>query len=286
MPMTYLDRYLVGEREAVWAELTALGSAIREQPLFADAQAVARETMTRARANVELLVQRLTALGYRFTGDVIGPPPTPHALPSDESLAALRTLEAQYGILPLAIKTWYEVVGAVDFTGIYPRLSAIEGFGAEGYVDMMMGGERIRVRSAFPFYVHKAPPSTEPFDPDADLTSDPLVIWPCIDALVDTLEDEDEEPSDHPGSEPRVQYFLSLAPDALTKANTSGGDGPHVQFGDSRMDAPLHGDDWEGVTFVAYLRTVFAWGGFPGLRDTVNPPRDLLAVLCDGLLPL
>lgn len=286
MPMTYLDRYLAGEHEAVWTELTALGPAIREQPLFADAQAVARETMTRARANVELLVQRLTALGYRFTGDVIGPPPAPYAPPSDESLTALRNLEAQHGILPLAIETWYAVVGAVDFTGIYPRLSAIEGFGAEGYVDMMMGGERIRVRSLFPFYAHSAPPSTEPFDPDAGIASDPLVIWPCIDALMDTLEDEDEEPSDHPGGEPRVQYFLCLAPDALHKANVSGGDGPHIQFGDPRMDAPLRGDDWEGVPFVTYLRTAFAWGGFPGLREAVNPPRDLLTVLSDGLLPL
>jgi hypothetical protein len=279
---TYLDRYLAGEREAVWSELTALGPAIRTEPLFADAYAVARETMTRARANVEVLVQRLTSLGYRFLGPALGEPPAPYVPPGEESLAELRDLEAQYGVLPLSIETWYAVVGTVDFTGVYPRLSTYEGMGADGYVDMLMGGERIRIRSPFPFYVQGAPSATEPLDPDAGIASDPLVIFPCIDALVDIL----EAPPDQLAGEPHVTYSLGFAPDALIKANVSGGDGPHIDFGDPRMDAPLSGDDWEGVPFVTYLRTAFAWGGFPGLRDAVNPPRDLLAFLCDGLLPL
>ena len=277
---TYLERYLAGEREAVWAELTALGSAIRDEPLFADAQAVARETMRRARANVEVLVRRLTALGYRFIGDALGPNPTPYVPPTAESLATLRDIERQYGALPLSIETWYEIVGAVDFIGIYPRLSTYTGMGAEGYVDMMLGGERIRVRSDSPFYVRDTLSSTGAPDPDADLTADPLVIWPCIDALVDEL------PADGSERESPSRYFLGFAPDALHKANVSGGDGPHIAFGDASMDAPLLGDDWEGVPFVTYLRTTFAWGGFPGLRDEVNPPRELLDSLREGLLPL
>jgi len=63
---TYLERYRQGECENVWAELAALGGQVRQQPLALDALAVARETMTRARANMELLVQRLNTLGYRF----------------------------------------------------------------------------------------------------------------------------------------------------------------------------------------------------------------------------
>jgi hypothetical protein len=153
--------------------------------------------------------------------------------------------------------------------------------GAEGYVELTMGGERIRVRSSYPLYARGAPPSTEPLDPDAGIPSDPLVVFPCIDALGDML----EEPPDQAGSEPRVQHGLGFAPDALAKANVSGG-GPHIDFGDPRIDAPLRGDDWKGVPFVTYLRTAFAWGDFPGLRDAVNPPRDLLAQLCNGLLPL
>ncbi len=278
---TYLERYLAGEREAVWAELASLGTAIRDQPLFADAQAVARETMRRARANVELLAQRLTTLGYRFVGDALGPRPTPYVPPNGESLAALRDLERQHGVLPLSIETWYEVVGAVDFMGVYPRLST---YAEVDLGDMLMWFQGQRLRVSLTPAPHILGPAPEPDpDPDAGIASDPLVVWPCIDALVDELEGE---PPDDPEASPRTQYFLGFAPDAIAKAGESGGDGPHVQFGDARMDAPLYGDDWEGVPFVSYLRTAFAWGGFPGLRDAASPPREVLAFLCDGLLPL
>jgi hypothetical protein len=50
----------------VWAELLALGTAVREKPLYADALAVARETMRRARHNIEVLIPRLVAVGYQF----------------------------------------------------------------------------------------------------------------------------------------------------------------------------------------------------------------------------
>lgn len=63
---TYLERYVAGECELVWAELQALGAAIREEPLYTDALAVARETMRRARANIEVLIPRLRAAGYDF----------------------------------------------------------------------------------------------------------------------------------------------------------------------------------------------------------------------------
>jgi hypothetical protein len=281
--LTYLERYLAGEREAVWAELTARGSAIGDEPLAADAQAVARETMRRARANVELVAQRLTALGYRFVSDVLGKAPTPYVPPSAESLAVLRDLQAQHGALPLSIQMWYEVVGAVDFMGVYPCLSVYEGMGAQGYVDFTMGGERIRLRSDSPFYVFSARPFLESGDPNAGTCSDPLVVWPCHEALVD--EAEPEEP-DESGGEARIVYSLGFAPDALHKANVSGGDGPHIDFGAPCMDASLRGDDWEGVPFISYLRTAFAWGGFPGLREATDPPRDLLASLCEGLFPL
>jgi hypothetical protein len=43
----YLDRYLAGEHEDVWAELMSLGAQVRERSLLDDATAVARETMRR-----------------------------------------------------------------------------------------------------------------------------------------------------------------------------------------------------------------------------------------------
>jgi hypothetical protein len=56
--MIYLERYLVGEHEQVWAELVALGEAVRDEPVYSDALVVARETMRRARWNIETLIPR------------------------------------------------------------------------------------------------------------------------------------------------------------------------------------------------------------------------------------
>jgi hypothetical protein len=50
----------------VWAELVALGSAVREESVYADVLALAHETMRRTRRNIELLIPRLQAIGYRF----------------------------------------------------------------------------------------------------------------------------------------------------------------------------------------------------------------------------
>src|SRR5258708_6983758 len=63
---SFLERYERGEHERVWDELLALGAAVWEGPLYADALAVARETMRRVRHNVELLVPRLRSLGFAF----------------------------------------------------------------------------------------------------------------------------------------------------------------------------------------------------------------------------
>lgn len=63
---TYLERYVAGEHEGVWAELQALGDAVREEPVYRDAQAVACEMMRRVRQNLEMLIPRLVKAGYQF----------------------------------------------------------------------------------------------------------------------------------------------------------------------------------------------------------------------------
>jgi hypothetical protein len=65
-PGSLLPRYLAGEHEQVWREMAGLGGNVRGPPWFDDAWAVARETMRRARHNVELIVQRLDGMGYQF----------------------------------------------------------------------------------------------------------------------------------------------------------------------------------------------------------------------------
>lgn len=67
---SFLERYRNGDCVAVWDELTALAERVREEPYFSDAAAVAAETMRRARHNVEVLIRRLDANGYRFLDSV------------------------------------------------------------------------------------------------------------------------------------------------------------------------------------------------------------------------
>jgi hypothetical protein len=66
MTSSFLERYERGEHEQVWDELVALGAAVREEPVYTEALAVARETMRRARRNIEMLIPRLAAIGYQF----------------------------------------------------------------------------------------------------------------------------------------------------------------------------------------------------------------------------
>lgn len=271
MPASYLGRYLAGDREAVWNELTALGPAIRQEPLFADATAVARETMTRARANVEMLLERLRTLGYRFVSK------TPWEPPGAEMLGRLRGIEDAFGTLPLSLTTWYEIVGAVDFMGSHPRLSTYLFPGEPRHVDIYDRG-RIARASIYPGF--EIVTGHEDLDVARAPDGDPLVVESCHEGMVWSLDEADIE-----GLDPRLLYSLNFAPDSIHKSNTSGGDPTAIFFPEPAMDAPLHGD-WEDTYFVPYLRTCFAWGGFPGLRHEPEPPREQLDFLTAGMLPI
>jgi len=73
---TLLERYVQGEHKRVWEELVAFGEEVRDEPLYTDAVAVARETMRRARSNIEALIPRLAAVGYQFGYGWIQPAPS------------------------------------------------------------------------------------------------------------------------------------------------------------------------------------------------------------------
>ncbi len=79
---SFLEHYLAGQHQSVWDELIALGDAVCEEPLRSDAWAVACETMRRVRFNVELLVPRLTALGWEFRRETLTPPGDGPAMPA------------------------------------------------------------------------------------------------------------------------------------------------------------------------------------------------------------
>jgi hypothetical protein len=137
------DGYVAGEHDTVWAELIALGDGVRSDPHAADALAVAYETMRRVDLNVRTVVERLRALDFRF-----GPPPSAarrvmslfrreqqqaavHVAPGPRARAVRLRIEKRTGPLPLSIRAFFEVVGAVDLTGHHPILAPPDGTVAE-----------------------------------------------------------------------------------------------------------------------------------------------------------
>ena len=109
-PSEWLERYRAGACAEVWAALTALGSTVREGAAAAHAESVAAETMSRVRTNVETLVERLRAAGYVFERRE-----EPHVPPTQALVEEMRALEARVGPLPLSLRSFYEVVGTVDY---------------------------------------------------------------------------------------------------------------------------------------------------------------------------
>ena len=262
------DRYATGEHEKVWKELVALGPTVREDPHAADALAVAYETMRRVEENVRTVTARLRAMNYAFkTGAgrvddrvqraedamrfaqtlATGSSTSPHVrkvlemmekvqgvmagqiakskeAPRDETGRAhvppgpqarkhLARLEKIAGTLPLSLRVFYEVVGAVDWMGRHPKL---------------------------------APESSS-------ICADPLVVFPLEEALEECqqrMEDEGET-------------FITIAPDELHKADTSGGEPYEIAVPDLCADAELLNERHQ-LLFVDYLRLCFRFGGFPG----------------------
>jgi hypothetical protein len=227
---TYLERYEQGEYQQVWQELVALGAAIRTEPLLSDARAVAQTMMTRTRHNIALLIERLQSLKYRFDAKA-------WERPNRQLLTALDALEGEYGLLPLVLRLWFEVVGQVSFVGSHPKLSYRQ--------------------SLWDWFTRKRPeifpiPVTDPME----------VRYHGVYA------DEDQQ-------EPC--YFIDLGADQCVKAGAIAEGGPvSIALPQAGFDAPLYsgdswtanyGDRWEGMFFVPYLRLCFQWGGFPGLAE-------------------
>ena len=121
--LSRFDRYLAGEHQQVWKELVDAGEDVRQDALAADALAVAYETMERVNQNVRTLVERLNGLSYRFSAR------QPHQPPGKRTWKELQQLERLVGPLPLSLRAFYDVVGAVDLIGrhrgLIPRDSSI-----------------------------------------------------------------------------------------------------------------------------------------------------------------
>lgn len=243
---TYLDRYLAGEHERVWAELVALGPAVRNEPVYADARAVAHETMRRVRYNIETLIPRLREIGYQFGHgwavhcgvlsadaatemDQYEPVLSP---PLEDSDGVIAKLEAVAGPIPLSLRAFYEIVGGLSFIGWHPGWPS-----------------------------HRLDP-LEVYSPHLIFQLEEWKYW-------------DE------GRQEDGTCDLFIAPDEFFKYRYSGG-GPYaIGLPNLAADAPLR-YEWHHTTFVNYLRICFRWGGFPGW-ERIEPRPD--GDLASGLIP-
>lgn len=115
---TFRDRYLSGACVLTWTEIVGLGESVRSDPAtLRDTESVGRETMRRARSNVELLIDALSAVGYVFEpGDGL----VTFAPPAADAVERLDEIEARVGSMPLALRWWLEDVGTVNLMGHHP----------------------------------------------------------------------------------------------------------------------------------------------------------------------
>lgn len=222
--MHYLDRYMRGEYEAVWIELTSLGAKIRQEAIFEDARAVALETMRRVRVNIDTIVTRLTKHGYQFDQYPDGAPIPynfgPIVQPSDEMVAQINEFEQLVGIIPLSLSVFWEVVGAVSLMG-------------------------------------RAPDGWPSF-------TDPLVVEPPDFCISDYREwrayvDEDKENENE-----NELFTAAIAPDIFHKDNVSGGGPYGFSLPNASIDGVLvnEGHDLTFVSYLRFA--ILEWGGFPG----------------------
>ena len=105
------------------------------------------------------------------------------------------------------------------------------------------------------------------------------------EAIRGYFEDEHDGWSEWAEENPDADAFvLPLAPDALHKSNTSGGEPYGLVLPDRGADGSWSGETV--VSFVAYLNDVFAHGGFPDVGADDADGQRVTQALARDLLPL
>jgi uncharacterized protein (TIGR02996 family) len=110
------DEVLAQVLAARWAACVACPDCVADPECRERARRCLRSLMRRASWNVELLLRRLRASGYRFSPYVDAYSP-----PTRATLRVLRQFEQEgLGYLPLSVRTWAEEVGGVSLSGYHP----------------------------------------------------------------------------------------------------------------------------------------------------------------------
>jgi hypothetical protein len=202
--------------------------------------------MRRARQNVQTLLDRLCKQNYRFVH-----PAQAHVPPKENPTDLLDELEDVGVFLPIALRAWIEEVGEVNFMGSSPE---------------------------WPYPAYLFPDSRKA---DRVWCTDPLVIGAAPDLIHDTFAEWQWRRNEQ-GADSAGRFRIAIAPDDLHKANLSGGAPYELAADRLAVDAVLL-NERRCVTFVAYLRHSFAWGGFPGFELIDDHPPQAVESLREGL---
>jgi hypothetical protein len=242
--------YLAGDCEPVWNRLCDLETPF-PAPRLAEARAVARETMTRVRRNIEILIARWRKEGYRFgyhwagawaAQDIAQAPPL-LGNPNAADIRVLDDFEKQKGPIPVALRAFYEVVGAVNFVGNqppgWPNKETLDPLQVELFTPqfnrLILGDEN------------------DPFPTDAILCPDPL-----------------------------LKFFIGGVGPLTVEVPSTVFD-PPIRF----EYEDLHFND-EVLTFGGMLREIILKRGGIGLAagfDDDTPDSELIRRLTEGLIP-
>lgn len=244
----FYERYEQGLHQEVYDELLALQEHIHEPHLYDEALVIVRTMMRRVRHNLEVIVPRLSQMGYLFReGGFWENAPTEKQTrlkkeypifqpPTPETYQRVAQLEQLVGTLPLSLKCWYEEVGAVNFIGLFPS-------NERGYGPVL----------------------------------DPL----CVDSVEVALQ---MVTSLHKVGLWEEEPLLILAPDNYHKYGYSGAGSYNMLLPCKAIDTTFLNEP-HNTTFVNYLRICWKWGGFPGLERENRLTRKEFSFLTEGLLP-
>ena len=212
-----------------------------------EAENVLHEIMRRSRFNVEKIVAKLSAGGYEFVypEDVL-------VFPLPNLKERIEQLERNGVFLPLSLKMWFEIVGAVNLMGSH----------SDWPVPAYLSNPLLEDRE--PWY-------TDPLVVEDSLLDDAFKNWQFRAQVVTE------------GSE--LPCRVEISPDASHKANISGGASYELSIQDPSVDTRLSNEPHD-VNFVDYLRIAFSWGGFPGTETIKEFPKRFITELQDGLLPI
>jgi hypothetical protein len=278
---TFLERYMAGEYEQVWDELCSLGPDVRKPLYFDGAVAVAHETMRRVRRNCEILIPCLETLGWRFgyewararlttyqdpeasragvEREIAEQPPL---LGEPTPAAIVDNIESNNGLIPISLRAFYEVVGAINFVGTpfaRPNWPGIE----DGLDPLYIAG----VAQAFGHERYEYDKKSK-VSRAIDMGDALVTPWPGrVKIAPDFLH----------------KYFISGVGSLYTEIPAEDADAT-IMF----EDAPLVVED-RNLTLVRYLRYSMQGGGFLAFmlgieRDEKDQkPEEDLAYLTEGL---